>query len=229
MGKPLGNAHQNAACGKSYQFTNRRVFEGERGNRIQRAKPHGGLCLGRKNAGRPGIPAAAQETAGRNTGVLEQGRRVELGADYQTDSSACSDRESRSEDLSAAAVHREIHARRHSATGAGGPRARAVERAGYAMHPKARVCRVRQSEIHAVGGDLGGASVQLAEQRGVPEGGSGVRADAAEPGFDRGAPQAGPTRAAGVSAGRYRSPRGLGWQQGGVPHQCRRHRHANGK
>src|SRR5580692_8074749 len=43
VGKPLGNAHQNAACGKSYQFTNRRVFEGERGNRIQRAKPHGGL------------------------------------------------------------------------------------------------------------------------------------------------------------------------------------------
>jgi hypothetical protein len=82
VGKPLGNAHQNAACRESYQFANQRVFEGQRGNRIQRAKSQGGLCLGRKNAGRPGIPAATQEAAGPNPGLLEQGRRVEPGADY---------------------------------------------------------------------------------------------------------------------------------------------------
>jgi hypothetical protein len=45
MGKPLGNAHQNAECRKSYQFTNQRVFEGQRENRIRRANPHGGLHL----------------------------------------------------------------------------------------------------------------------------------------------------------------------------------------
>src|ERR1700693_5221241 len=90
-------------------------------------------------------------------------------ADHAADSGACSDRESGGEGLSAAAVRRQVHARRHRAAGASGPRTRAVERAGNATHPEARVCRVRQSEIHAVGGDLGGASVQLAEQRGVPE------------------------------------------------------------
>src|ERR1700744_2029944 len=121
MGKPLGNADQNAACGKSYQFTNRRVFEGKCGHRIQWTKPHGSLCLGRKNAGRPGIPAAAQEATGRHPGVLEQGRRVELGADYPTDSNACSDRESSSEELSAAAVHRKVHACRHRTASASGP------------------------------------------------------------------------------------------------------------
>src|ERR1700722_15063667 len=94
VGKPLGNAHQNAECRESYQFTDQRVFERQRRNRIQRAKPHGGLCLGRKDTGRPGIPEAGQEAAGRDPGVLEQGRWVEPGADYATDSSACSDRPS---------------------------------------------------------------------------------------------------------------------------------------
>src|SRR6202162_1321102 len=112
-----------------------------------------------------GISAAA----GCDQGLLEQGRRVEHGADYATDSSACPDRESGGEGLSATAVRREIHAGRRGAAGASGPRARTVERAGNATHLEARVCRVRQSEIHAVGGDLGGASVHLAEQRGVPE------------------------------------------------------------
>src|SRR5580692_850446 len=170
VGKPLGNAHQNAECRESDEFTNQRVFESQRGDRIQRSKPCGGVHLGRKDACRPGIPAATEEAAGRDPRLLEQGRRLEPGADYAADSSPCSDRESGGEGLSAAAVRRQIHARRRRAAGAGGPRARAVERAGDATHPEARICRIRQPEIHAVGGNLGGASVQLAEQRGVPEG-----------------------------------------------------------
>jgi hypothetical protein len=51
--------------------------------------------------------------------------------------------------------------------GPSGPRARAVERAGHATHPEARACRIRQSEIHAPGGDLGGIYTTCGT-RGVP-------------------------------------------------------------
>ena len=45
-----------------------------------------------------------------------------------------------------------------------------VERAGHAADPEARVCGVRQAEVCETGGDLGRAPVQLAPQRGIPEG-----------------------------------------------------------
>src|SRR5580692_12354980 len=138
VGKPLGNAHQNAECRESDKFTNQRVFEGQRGDRVQRAKPRGGVHLGRKDACRPGVPAATEEAAGCDPGLLEQGRRVEPGADYATDSSACPDRKSGGEGLSAAAVRHQVHACRHCAAGASRPRTRAVERAGNATHPEAR-------------------------------------------------------------------------------------------
>jgi hypothetical protein len=49
VGKPLENAHQNAECRESDKFTNQRVFESQRGDRVQRSKPRGRVRLGRKD------------------------------------------------------------------------------------------------------------------------------------------------------------------------------------
>jgi hypothetical protein len=175
VGKPLGNAHQNAECRESDKFTNQRVSESQRGNRVQRSKLRRGVHLGEKLLVAQEYQQQRKKQRGAIRAYLSKVAGFEPGADHAPDSSACPDGESGGEGLSAAAVRRQVHGRRHRAAGASGPRARAVERAGHATHPEARICRIRQPEIHAPGGDLGGASVQPAEQRGVPEGSGGVR------------------------------------------------------
>jgi hypothetical protein len=94
VGKPLGNADQNAECRESDTFTNQRVLEGQRGDRVQRAKPWRGLRLGRKDACPAGVSSATEEAARRDPNVFEQDRRTEHGADYAADSGARSDRKS---------------------------------------------------------------------------------------------------------------------------------------
>ena len=65
------------------------------------------------------------------------------------------------------------------------------------------------------------SSVQLAQQRRLPEAGGPVGTGASQRGGDRGAAQAGSTREAGLSAHRHSSPGGLERGEGGVSHQCR--------
>ena len=221
VGNPQGNANQNAECRESDTFTNQRILEGQCGDRVPWAKPRGGVRLGREDAGESGVSSAAKETARRDPGLPEQGRRAEPAADRAADSGACPDRESGSEGISTAALRCQVQGCRHCAAGASGRRARALERAGHAMHLETRVFRVRQSEVRPPGRDLRGASLQLTEERGVPESGCGVPADAAEPGLDRRAAAARSAGRAGLPASGYGAPGGLGWRERRVSHQRR--------
>ncbi len=88
-------------------------------------------------------------------------------------------------------------------------------------HSETGIRRVRQARIRAPGGDLRGAPLQPAQQRGISKAGGSIRADAAERGVDRRAAQARPTGTSGLLACGHGASRRLGWSQRGVPHQRR--------
>src|SRR5712691_9055356 len=187
------------------------VFEGQRRDRVYRAKPGRGLQLDRANTGGPGIWQARQEAARSDPQLCEQGNRAESAADHAADPELRGDRKSGGQAVPAAPVSEQVYRAGCSSAGRGGWGAPALERAGDAAHSEARIRRVWQGRVWAPGRDLGLALVQPAPQRGLPQAGSGVRADAAQRGVDRRTAEARPTGPAWVPTGGHGTLRRLGW------------------
>src|ERR1019366_2906213 len=89
---------------------------------------------------------------------------AEPGADHTVNPNVSGHREGAGGDLSAAPVRSQLHRCRHRASGRRGSRARTSERIGNAADSGARVPRLRQTEIRAVGRNLGVPPVQPAAE-----------------------------------------------------------------
>jgi len=215
-------ADTNAECRDAESGSDQRVPEAERRHRVCGPKPVRDLRLGAACSGGPRVRGAGQETKGRRSGVPEQGDGIERAPNGAADRDVPGERSGGTEAVPAARVHPQVHGAGRSFAGGSGSGARVFERAGDTLDTETGMRAVRQGGVCAAGPDLGGASVQSAQERILSQAGRGVRADAAEPGVDRRAPPAGPARAAGVSARGHRASRRLGRSQGGVPHQCGR-------
>src|SRR5580658_3887080 len=123
--------------------------------------------------------------------------------------------------LSAAALRAGVHGGGRAVAGAGGPGARAVERAGYAAHSGAGIRSLRADGICAPGRDIGSASLQSAKETGLSESGGLSREHPHGGGLHWGTAPARPAREPRISAGGYRASGGLGGPQGSVPSQLR--------
>src|ERR1019366_5501418 len=120
---------------------------------------------------------------------IVQGDRLEPTPDHAVDPQVPRRRSGGSGDLPAAAFPGEIHESGRGAAGGSGPCAWLAERAGNGAHYAARTPTVRQGRVCASGGNLRGASVQSAGQRGVPQTGGEMGADASQCHQHRGAAQ----------------------------------------
>jgi hypothetical protein len=173
-----------------------RVFDRQRGDRIQRGKPGRDLRVDRAAAGGSGVHGAEQGAAGRDPEVCEQSNGAEPAADHAADPKLRTDGQGGTEGKPAVPVSGEVHGAGCDVAGGNGSGARTAQRTGDATHSAARARRIRQGGICATGGDFGLAHLQPAEQPEVPEAGGSIRADAAQREFNR---RAAPSRTAGPS------------------------------
>jgi hypothetical protein len=139
VGALQGNVHTNAECRGSFTEPDRRVFEGQRRDRLQWSEPGGGVRMDPTNSDRTRVRASAQEGTGCDPGLPEQGDWAQSGADHAFNSVVPTARPNRDYALSAASVCDQVHAGGCRSAGGRGPGARAHERAGYAAGSEARV------------------------------------------------------------------------------------------
>src|ERR1700722_8458691 len=78
VGKPLGNAHQNAECRDSDKFPNHRVFESQRGDRVQRSKPREGEPTGSKKCLSTRKPEARAKNVADCYKLLQNAKNLEI-------------------------------------------------------------------------------------------------------------------------------------------------------
>src|ERR1019366_7670028 len=196
------------------------VPQGQRDHRVPRPEPGRIVRLGGTSLGGPGVCHAGKEAARNGSSLHRQGDRLEPTPDHAVDPQVPRRRSGGSGELPAAALPGEIQEAGGGAAGGSGPCAWLAERAGNGAHYAARTPTVRQGRVCASGGNLRGASVQSAGQRGVPQTGGEMGADASQCHQHRGAAQ---TRAAGTArfpTHRHGAPRRLERGQRGVSHQC---------
>jgi hypothetical protein len=141
---------------------NRRVFEGQRRDRIRRGEPCRDVWLDRANSGGPGVQQTGQARARSSPSVLEQNDRAESAADHAPDPELRGDRKGGGEAELAEAVSGQVHRPGRGAVGGGGSSSPAIKRTGDTTHSGARVRGVRQAGVCAPGWDFGIAFIQPA-------------------------------------------------------------------
>jgi hypothetical protein len=203
-------AHTHAEQRETDSATDRRVFEGERGNQLRRGKQGGGIRLGAESAGRPGVRAPGEAAARGDPSVCGEDDRTQRGASDAADPKIPADRDGDVATVPTAALSEKVHGSGHHPGGRRGSGTPMAERAGHTTHSATGVRTVWKEGIRAAGGDLQRASVQPATERTLPPGGRSVRTHATEPGVDRRAATAGAGRSSGVPAGGHRAPGRLG-------------------
>jgi hypothetical protein len=211
--RPVANTH--AERRSADEGTDSGVPKRQPGNHIQRGKPRRTLPLGGAGFGGARICRARQEAARRDSSLHREDDRIEPAAGDPVDPPISDRGSSRSGPLPAPTLCGKVHQQRHRAASRGGLCTRLAERAGYATDTEAGAGVVRQGRVCAFGGGVGGASVQLAPQRALPEGGGEMGANATQRDHHR---RAAPARSAGkawFSAHRHSASRRLGRSQGG--------------
>ena len=213
------NADRDAERRGSYGATDRRVFEGERRNRICRRGPGRDLPVDGAIAGCTGVCEQGEEGAGRDPEVCKQGNGPEPAADHEVDSKLPGDGDYRAEAEPKTAISGQVHRPGCAIACRGGHCTRAAERSGDEVHSEAGAQGVRQSRVCAAIGNLGVAYLQPARQHEVSAGGGKLRANAPESGIDRRAAEAGAAGSARLSANRHRTAGRLGRRKRCLPHQ----------
>jgi len=197
------DADKHAERRRPERAADRRIFEGERGDRVQRREPGRDLQVGGAVAGGAGVRRAKQETARHDPEVREPDHGAEPAADDTVDPELSADRRRGTETEPPPALSREVHRPGYRVAGEGGRCARAAERASHSAHPETRARAVRQSGVCAAGGDLGIAHLQSARQSEIPAAGDGLRADPAERHPHRRAEETAAERSSGIPAPGY--------------------------
>ena len=213
MLRPGAGTH--AECREPKSRTDTGVPAVEPEDRICGLPTGGSLRLGRAHFGSTRVWEFGEDRARTDPCLRGEGNGVERLANDSSDPSVPGYRRGAGTAVPAAPICHSVHRSGHRPVGGGGPRPRALERAGDTVHSATRVRAVRAEGVCPAGTDFGGTPVQPASQCAVPQSGSGVRADPAHPDHDWGTAQTRSARPARVSARGHGTSRRLGRRQGG--------------
>ena len=150
------NASHHAACRTSHAGRDARVSRRQQHSQLRRSWPPADVWPGRAHLARSAIPAAVEERQGRRAPLSSQDQRSQPAADYSSDSTVSPQRRRAGEPTPTAAFPDPLHPLRHRPAGRGRRCPRRALRAGGASHSVARVQRLRQEGVSAVGlvGDI---------------------------------------------------------------------------
>src|SRR5437867_7569536 len=162
------DASAHAECRESKPRADAGVSELQR-DRIFRRSASGSLRMDRAGLDCAGVWAPGKEGARADPRLCRESDGEEHFANDPADPELPGYRKGGGESLPAAQVRQHLHRGGRGAAGGGGSGTPTVERAGHVLHSAARVEAVWSDSVRAAGGDLGGASVQSAAQRGVPQ------------------------------------------------------------
>jgi hypothetical protein len=179
MLRPAAGTH--AECREPESRTDTRVSAVEPEDRICGLQAGGSLRLGRAHFGSASVREFGQGRARTDPCLCGEGDGVERVANDPSDPDVPGYGKGAGTTVPAAPICHSVHGSGHHPVGGGGPRTRALERAGDTVHFATRVRAVRADGVCSAGTDFGGTPVQPASQCAVPQSGSGVRADPAHP------------------------------------------------
>jgi len=220
VGVARPGASTHVECREPQPRTDPRVSGRKRTDRVCGVWPGRKVRLGGGRAEGPGLWRVGQAGARRRPGVCGESYGNERVSGDAIDPWVSGSRDGAGHALPAASLRAAIHGGRRCIAGGSRSGARAVEWAGHAAHPTARVREVQRRTIRSAGEDQRVASVQPARQRTLPQPGGGVRGDAVSGDRHRRTAPAGPAGPPGIHSRRHSASGRLGRQQGRVSHQC---------
>ena len=210
VGHPRLSARTYAERRDSESGPDFRVSEVGGNDLVCRPKPGRKVRLGATIVGGAGVRQPRQKRAWTHPRLPEQGDRIERATNGAAHSDVPGNGSGGVEAAVAARVQPHLHRCRHRAAGRSGPGARTDEWTGDPVDSTAGVRAVREAGVCAAGGHLGGASVQLAQQRELSQTGGSVGTDTTDGSVHWGTPETGSARGVPDFCGSTRCIKAIG-------------------